>query len=65
MLFYNVCEQQSAENPELFKGIIPIIGAFHQHMSYIYAIYKGFHHPGIADVLFSAGLIVEGSIDQA
>ena len=65
VLFFNVCEQQSAEIPELFKDIIPIIEAFHQQMSYlkaIYAIYKRFHHSGIADVLFSVSMNNSGRI---
>ena len=34
-------------------------------MSYIYVIYKRFLGSGISDILASAGVIVEGSVDQA
>ena len=54
-----------AENLELFKNIIPILGAFHQQMSYIYAIYKRFKGSGIDDILVAAGIVAEGSVDQA
>ncbi|KAF3859860.1 hypothetical protein F7725_000115 [Dissostichus mawsoni] len=39
---YKTIVQLKAENPEMYKDIIPILGAFHQQMSYIYAIYKRF-----------------------
>ncbi|KAK5851403.1 hypothetical protein PBY51_002200 [Eleginops maclovinus] len=48
-----------------FKDIIPILGAFHQQMSYIFAIYKRFKGSGMADTLVTAGVVVEGSVDQA
>ena len=62
---YKTIVQIKAENPEHFKNIIPILGAFHQQMSYIYAIYKRFKGSGIADTLVAAGVVVEGSVDQA
>lgn len=47
---YKMITQLKAENPELFKDIIPILIAFHQLMSYyIYAIYKRFKGSGMAD----------------
>lgn len=57
--------QLKAENLEMFKDIIPILGPFHQLMSYIYAIYKRFKGSGMADTLVTAEVIVEGSVDQA
>ena len=57
--------QLKMENQELFKDIIPILGAFHQQRSYIYAIYKRFKGSGMADTLVTAGVVVEGSVDQA
>ena len=57
--------EMKAENTESFKEIIPIFGPFHQQCSFIYAIYKRFRGSGISDVLVSAGVIVEGSVDQA
>ena len=46
---YKTITQLKAENPEMFKDIIPILGPFHQLMSYIYAIYKRFKGSGMAD----------------
>ena len=62
---YKMIVQLKAENPELFTDIIPILSAFHQQMSYIYAIYKRFKGSGMADTLVTAGVVVEGSVDQA
>ena len=59
------CLQLKAENPKMFEDIIPTLGAFHYQMSYIYAIYKRFKGSGLADTLVSAGVVVEGSVDQA
>ena len=62
---YKMIVQLKAENLHLFKDIIPILGAFHQQMSYLYAIYKRFKGSGMADTLVTAGVVVEGSVDQA
>ena len=62
---YKLIVELKAENPDKFKNIVPILGAFHQQMSYIYAIYKRFLGSGISDILVAAGVIVEGSVDQA
>ena len=61
---YKIIVQLKAENPEKFKYIISILGAFLQ-MSYIYAIYKRFKGSGMADTLVSAGIVMAGSVDQA
>ena len=62
---YKTIVQLKAENQQLFENITPILGAFHQQMSYIYAVYKRFKGSGIADTLVAAGVVVEGSVDQA
>ena len=62
---YKTIVKLKAENLEMFQDIIPILGAFHQQMSYIYAIYKRFKGSGMADTLVTAGVVVEGSVDQA
>jgi len=62
---YKTIVQLKAEKHEYFVNIIPMLGAFHQQMSYIYAIYKQFKGSGMADVLVAAGVVVEGSVDQA
>ncbi|MES9879868.1 MAG: hypothetical protein ABW185_03205, partial [Sedimenticola sp.] len=62
---YKTIVQLKAENMELFNEIIPILGAFHQQMSYIYAIYKRFKGSGMADTLVTSGVVVEGSVEHA
>ncbi|KAJ4940036.1 hypothetical protein JOQ06_029467 [Pogonophryne albipinna] len=62
---YKTIVQLKAENSEMYKDLIPILGAFHQQMSYIYAIYKRFKGSGMADTLVTAGVIMEGSVEQA
>ena len=47
------------------ENLVLVLGPFHQQLPFIYCIYKGFHGSSIADVLVSAGVIVEGSVDQA
>ena len=47
------------------RNIVLVLGPFHQQLSFIYCICKGFRGLSIADVLVSAGVIVEGSVDQA
>ena len=62
---YKLILELKTENLDKFLNIVPIIGAFHQQMSYIYVIYKRFLSSGVSDILVSAGVIVEGSVDQA
>ncbi|KAI9517796.1 hypothetical protein NQZ68_000965 [Dissostichus eleginoides] len=62
---YKTIVQLKAENPEMYKDLIPILGAFHQQMSHIYAIYMRFKGSGMADTLVTAGVIMEGSVEQA
>ncbi|KAL8608807.1 hypothetical protein ACOMHN_059489 [Nucella lapillus] len=63
--YKTIVQMIKAENPELFEDITPIVGAFHQQMSYIHAIYKRFNGSGMSDTLVTAGVIVDGSVDQA
>ena len=53
------------ENVGLFNKITPFMGPFHIQMSFIYAIYKRFNGSGISDVLVAAGVIADGSVEQA
>ena len=62
---YKLISDLKSENPIKYDKITPVIGAFHQQMSFIYAIYKRFLGSGISDVLVAAGVIVEGSVDQS
>ena len=57
--------QLKAENPVTFEKITPILGAFHQQMSYMYSLYKRFKGSGMADTLVEAGVVVGGSVDAA
>ena len=49
----------------MFKGIIPVVGQFHEHMSYMYAVYKRFEGSGLADVIVSAGVLAGGTAVKA
>ena len=62
--YVHIVELKS-ENSVQFENIVPVLGPFHQQLSFIYCIYKRFRGSGIADVLVSAGVIAEGSVDQA
>ena len=62
--YVHIVELKS-ENSVQFKDIVPVLGPFHQQLSFIYCIYKRFRGSGIADVHVSADVIVEGSVDQA
>ena len=53
------------ENSIQFENIVLVLGPFHLQLSFIYCIYRRFRGLGIADVLVSAGVIAEGSVDQA
>ena len=57
--------QLKAENPVTFEKITPILGAFHQQMSYMHSLYKRFKGSGMADTLVEAGVVVGGSVDAA
>ena len=59
---YNFHPGMKAENSQKFKDIIPILDPF---PSFIYSIYKRFQGSGISDILVSAGVIAEGSVEQA
>ena len=62
--YVHIAELKS-ENSAQFENTVPVLGPFHQQLSFIYCIYKRFRGSGIADVLVSAGVIAEGSVDQA
>ena len=53
------------ENSIQFENIVLVLGPFHLQLSFIYCIYRRFRGLGIADVLVSAGVIAEGSVDEA
>ncbi|CAB3976667.1 Hypothetical predicted protein [Paramuricea clavata] len=62
---YTLLVEIKSEHPEKFEKIIPFLGPFHIQGSMIYAIYKRHKGSEIADVLVAAGVIAEGSVDQA
>jgi len=62
---YVLMLELKSENEELFSEILPFMGPFHIQMSFIYTIYKRFKGSGISDVLVAAGVIADGSVDQA
>ena len=62
---YKLTIELQTKNTDKFLKIVPIIGAFPQQMGYIYVNYKRFLGSGISDLLVSAGLTEEGSVDQA
>jgi hypothetical protein len=62
---YALVEEIKAENPDKFTLILPVLGAFHTQAAFMNAIFKRFNGSGIKELLVSAGLIVDGSIEQA
>ena len=58
-------EEIKSENPEKFKLILPVLGPFHTQCAFMSAILSRFKGSGIEDILVSAGLIEEGSVEQA
>jgi len=54
-----------APRTQQFSKFLPFMAAFHIQMSFIYTIYKRFKGSGISDVLVAAGVISDGSVDQA
>ena len=62
---YALIVQLKNENPEKFQTILPFLGPFHTHLSFISAIYKRFNGSGLSDILVAADIISEGSVDQA
>ena len=53
------------ENSEIFEKVIPVLAPFHTQMSFINAIFKRIDGSEISDLVVNAGLIAEGSADQA
>lgn len=62
---YVLMLELKSENSQMFSKILPFMAAFHIQMSFIYTIYKRFKGSGISDVLVAAGVIADGSVDQA
>jgi len=62
---YTLLVEIKSEHPPEYKNIIPFLGPLHTQGCMIYAIYKRYKGSGIAEVLVAAGVIAEGSVDQA
>ncbi|KAG1648975.1 hypothetical protein GQR58_029417 [Nymphon striatum] len=62
---YALIVQIRYEHPDQFSLILPCMEPFHIHCSFIYAMDKRFHGSGLSDILITAGVIAEGSVDQA
>lgn len=62
--YYPLMLELKSENQLLFQNIIPFMGPFHIHISYMSIIYKIFKGPAQSDVLVVAGVIAGGSEEQ-
>ena len=62
---YALIVQLKYENPDKFDLILPFLGPFHTHCSFISAINKRFEVSGLSDILVEADVISEGSVEQA
>ena len=53
------------ENKPIFDKVTPILGPFHTQCSFINAINKRFTGSGLSDIIVSANIIADKSVDQA
>ena len=54
-----------AENSVKYHNIVPLLGPFHTQCSMMSAIYKRYKGSELEDVLVAAGVIADGSVDNA
>ena len=62
---YKLIVQLKNENPLMFPKILPILGPFHCQCSFINVINKRFAGSGLSDIIVSADVIAEKSVDQS
>ena len=62
---YTLIVQVRNECVGMFDKIIPFLGPFHTQVAFITAISKRFQGSGLADIVVSASIIAEKSVDQA
>ena len=62
---YTLVVQIRNENRDKFGAIIPFLGPFHTQVAFITAISKKMEGSGIADIIVSAGIIADKSVDKA
>ena len=53
------------ENRERFENIIPVLGPFHTQVAFITAISKRFEGSGLSELIVSADIVAEKSVDKA
>ena len=53
------------ENSDKLKKIIPILGLFHTQVAFITSLTKRYEGSGLSDLIASASIIADKSIDQA
>ena len=49
----------------MFKTVLPVLAPFHTQGSYMYAVFKRIEGSEVGDLVVNAGLIADGSVDQA
>ena len=62
---YTLIVQIRNENCDKFKKIIPILGPFHTQVAFITSLAKRYEGSGLSDLIVSASIIADKSIDQA
>ena len=62
---YTLTVQLRNENRAAFEKLLPVLGPFHTHCSFITAINKRFSGSVLSDLIVSADIVAEKSIDQA
>ena len=62
---YTLIDQIRHEGNGKFDKIIPYLGPFHTQVAFITAISKRFEGSGLSDIVVSAGIIADKSVDQA
>ena len=62
---YTLIVQLRNENRAAFEKLLPVLGPFHTQCSFITAINKRFSGSGLSDLIVSADIVAEKSIDQA
>ena len=62
---YTLLVKIKNEHPQKYEKIIPFLGPFHTQLCMVYTIYKRYKGSEVAEVFVAAGVITEGSVDQA
>ena len=62
---YGLITVLKAENPNKYSDIVPFLGPFHTQCVTMNTIYERYKGSELGEVLVAAGVIAEGSVDQA